>query len=254
MRRLWLAGATALALAMSSSPAFGAVLWTLVGTPLTATTGQSTTFTLTATNENLLQDIRCIRASLGSQFAIEATSVVSVSNGGAWTASATATNVAVSTSSGGDRLRFLQSLRFTVLARPLSAGAFAWNATAYEQEDCSQSLGLSLQLDAIVVTGVAPTSAPTQMATPTPTPRPTPTPTPAPLVPLPSLPLPTLPLPTLSPSLPLPTLSPVLPTATPGSPIWGFLPTPSPSLQMAVPTAQPSGSQAPSSTAAGAGG
>lgn len=232
------------ALALVAEPVGAAVLWTLVGTPLTATTGQSTTFQLTATNLDLAKDIGCIRVGVTSQFAVEGTSIVSVSSGRTWTSSSGGSAVTARSIDGGGRLNLLESVVFSVQALPLAPGAWTWSGTAYEGQDCSSPLPLSIQLTAILVTGAAatpvPTPSPVPSASPTPTPTPRPTPTPVlsvPSLPLPSIGVPPLPLPSLTTIAPLPTLAAPSPTSSP-SPVGSWsasqLPKPLPSVSPAV--------------------
>ncbi len=212
MRRL--AGSLAaslVAVALLAGPAGAAVLWTLTGSPLTATSGVSTTFSLTATNLDLANDIGCVRVAVTSSFIIEATSIVSVSSGRSWASSSSGSTVTAHSVDGGGRLNPFENMVFSVRARPLAPGVWSWTGTAYEGQDCSKPLMLSIQLAAIVVTGAAVTQTPmpTPMPTAVPTAIPTPHPTSPPILPLPSASLPTLPLPTLPvigavPTLPIP--------------------------------------------------
>ena len=172
-----LALAIPLALLLAST-AVAAVLWTLVAVPLTATQGQSTTFTLTATD--LLgsgEDIGCVSVSLGSAFAVSGAAISSVSNGGSWVAAHTATSATVHSQDGGDRLNPLQSVVFTITATPQLAGVLTWDAVAYAQQDCTGPTGSSTVL--VTVLGAAASPTPTPTATPSATPNPTPTPSPA---------------------------------------------------------------------------
>lgn len=157
-------------------------LWSLVASPLTATTGVSTLFTLTATNEDPLADllssseIGCILLDVPVNFAVESTSVSASNTGNRWVASVSGNRVKVRTTSGGDRLTFPDWVRFTVRATALSTGNLAWKARAYRDQDCGGSGALLGVPPVVLVTGPAVTPKPT----PTPTPKPTPTPTPKP--------------------------------------------------------------------------
>ena len=211
MRR-WAAGPVlaAMLVALSAAPVHAeSLLWSLTVTPLTATTGVATTFTLTATNEDPLaltlssSEIGCVVVTLPSSFSVSGTGVIGSSAGDSWTAALSGTKVSVRAGSGGDRLTYLDWVRFTITATPKSAGSLAWNAKAYRQQDCSGS-GAVLGVPPVVLV-VGPAVSPTPSPTPTPAPTLTPTATPTPILPIP--------LPSLSP-LPLPTAEPV-PTPVP---------------------------------------
>ena len=205
------------------------VLWTLTASPLAATTGASTIFTLTATNADpaaaLLSssEIGCVVLDVPANFTTQGAVVTGSNSGGSWHVDSVVGNrVTVHADSGGDRLEYLGWVRFTVTATGQSTGSLAWGARAYRQQDCSGTGALLGVPPVIVVTGatVTPTPGPTPILTPLPTPTPkptlapTPAPTPTPLLPLP-LPLPSigiLPTPT-----PTPTPNPAAPTPTPRS-------------------------------------
>ena len=186
--------------------------WTLVGAPLTATANQSTTFTLTATNLLMLNDLGCLEVDLPGSFVIESLGAPTASNGDAWSAFQSGNAVIVHSLSGGGRLELLEWVRFTIRAHATAAGAFQWPNHAHRQQDCSTADQAGVPLTVTVLPAVVPTSTPTATPTPTPTPTatstptatPAPTATPSPIVPLPSI------------GLPLPTLIPTAgPTATP---------------------------------------
>ena len=220
-----------------------AVIWTLVGSPLAAPAGVPTTFTLKATNENVLTTIGCIevdtKTSGTKHFDVTATAVT---NGLPWTIGVTDSRTFVtahSTTSGG-ALGFPESVVFTIRATPLDSGAFSWSATAYKDINCGGAPLPGIELVAIVVTGVAPTPS----ATPGPSPTAAPTPTVAPTAPIPR---PT-PAPSATP-LPAATVDPAAserPSAGPTpatSPAAGRSPRPSASL-----SAQPSVDPDPGAT------
>lgn len=199
--------AAALLIGLSAVPVRAeSLLWTLTATPLTATTGVATTFTLTATNEDPLaatvsgREIGCVVLSLPASFSVGGAAVGASSAGGSWSASVDGTRIVVRAGSGGDRLAFLDWVRFAVVATPKSAGSLAWTAKAYRQQDCSGA-GAVLGVPPVVVV-VGPTVTPSPMPTVSPTPKPTaaptpsPTPSPTPLAPIPLPSLPPLPLPT----------------------------------------------------------
>lgn len=163
------------------------VLWTLVASPLVATTGVSTTFVLTATNEDPLAallssaEIGCVVLDLPATFDAEAASVTGSSMNGSWVASLSGNRVQVWTTSGGDRLELLDWVRFTVRATPLAAGQLAWSARAYRDQGCGGAGALLGVPPLVLVTGpaVTPTPLPTPVATTAPTPMQTPAPAPA---------------------------------------------------------------------------
>ncbi|MGQ0608939.1 MAG: hypothetical protein ACT4OQ_10820 [Chloroflexota bacterium] len=201
MRVIWtgVVMAVALVLGLAPGPASAAVLWTLTASPLAVTTGASTTFSLEATNEDPLaallssSEIGCVVVDVPGNFIVEATGVSASSTGNSWIASASGNMVKVRTTSGGDRLKLLDWVRFTVKAKAMSAGSLAWTANAYRDQDCGGSASLLGVPPIVLVTGPAVTPAPSPTAVPTasppppaatatpkPTPKPTPTPTPTP--------------------------------------------------------------------------
>jgi hypothetical protein len=195
----------AIALAVLPSHVAAALLWTLTASPLTATTGIPTTFTLVGTNGDPVSQIGCIRVTVPGATVLGA-SIVSASNGRTWLATVNGNTVRVQSQDGGGRLALLQSVTFLITATPNSPGARAWSSNAYTQQDCS-GVGSVLGVPpVVVVTGAAPPPtppplpAPRPTAAPTPTPRPTPIPTPLASLPLPSVPMPPLPAPSLPPA------------------------------------------------------
>jgi hypothetical protein len=198
--------------AVLASPARGvSLLWTLTASPLTATTGVQRVFTLTATNEDPLasvvssSQIGCVVVDVPANFSVSAAAVTGSNSGGGWhTDSIVGNRVTVHSDSGGDRLKLLGWVRFTITATPLSTGSLAWSAKAYRDTSCTGGAALLGVPPIVLVTGpaVTPTPKPTPPPTPTPKPTatpkpiPTPTPTPTPILPLPSLPLPGGPAPT----------------------------------------------------------
>lgn len=236
-----------------------ALLWTLTATPLTATTGVSTTFSLTATNEDPLAlldssaRIGCIMLHVPDNFAIEWAAASSSNTGNTWEAFVLSNNrVKVRTTSGGDRLSTLDWVRFNVKAMPMSTGSLAWNANAYRDQDCGGTGSLLGVPPVVVVTGADVTPSPTASPSPTPTPSPTPKPSKAPKTPKPTAsatPTPT-PKPTATPTAApsaaaTQTPTPLAPaTPPPQTPASSTSPSPSPSPVPeetdAQPTAQPS--------------
>lgn len=187
IRRALGAAALGVVLALGTPrPASAALLWTLVATPTAVSTGADTTFTLTATNGDLLTEIGCVIVDVPASFSITGVGVVGSTAGDSWIAGRSGNRVTAQTTSGGDRLELLQSVTFTVRATALSSGSIAWGANAFRQQDCSGGGSLIGVPPVVLVTGpaVTPTPAPTAPPTPAPTPAPTapptPTPTPAP--------------------------------------------------------------------------
>ena len=198
------------------------LLWTLTASPLTATTGVQRVFTLTATNEDPLAaldssaEIGCVVVDVPGNFTVAGSEVTDSNAGDGWHVDSVVGNrVTVHTDSGGERLEFLDWVRFTVVATPFNTGSLSWNARAFRQTDCTGGATLLGIPPIVVVTGpaVTPTPTPTPRPTPSPTPRPTPTPTPSP-TPTPILPLPSVSVPSLP---PLPSLTPSSPSPSPGS-------------------------------------
>jgi hypothetical protein len=167
-------GRAAIALAILPSQVAAALLWTLTPSPLTATTGVSTTFTLVGTNgDPLLSEIGCIRVTVPSA-SVEGASIVSTSNGRTWLSMVSGNTVWVRSQDGGGRLALLQSVTFRIQATPLGLGAYTWSSNAYTQQDCSGTGSLLGVPPVVVVAGAAATPSPTPRPTPTPTPKPTP--------------------------------------------------------------------------------
>lgn len=241
-------------------------VWTMTASPLAATTGVPTTFTLTATNLDPLaiggplglsaNEIGCVVVDVPANFAVASAGVSGSSAGGSWSASVGGQRVKVRAGSGGDRLEYLQWVRFTVSATAASTGSLGWPARAYRDQNCGGSGAILGVPPIVVVTGpsMTPTPAPTATPRPSPPPVPTPTPTPAPTGPLPSLPLPSLPLPSLLPSVgPTPTPVPSLgPNATPRPSADGSA-APRPSGGGGGGGATPSPTATPDGTSGGAG-
>jgi hypothetical protein len=232
------------------------VLWTLIASPLAVTTGATTTFSLTATNEDPLAallssaEIGCVVVDVPATFSVTSATVTGSTAGGSWIASRTVNRVRVQAGSGGDRLELLDSVSFTIRATALSVGSLTWASRAYRQQDCSGTGALLGVPPIVVVAGapVTPTPASTLPPTPKPTPVPTPVATPRPTAaPTPRLPLPSLPLPSL-PGILTPGATPD-PAATPnpaGPP--GRSPSSEPSPE---PSASEGGAEPPSSSSQG---
>ncbi len=222
------------------------LLWTLTASPLIATTGVQKVFTLTATNDDPLasldssREIGCVVVDVPGNFTVQAATVVATNAGEQWHIDSIAGNrVVVHTDSGGERLEFLDWVRFTITATPHNTGSLAWNSRAFRQQDCTGGAALLGIPPIVVVTGPVVTPAPTP--TPVPTPKPTPKPTPAPT----ARPTPTpLPLPVPLPSLPIPLPSIGLPP--------GPEPEPTRAPSSSAPRPSPEPTDAPASAAGGA--
>ena len=194
-----------------AAPAAAAVLWTLGVSPLTATQHQATTFTVTATNLNLLDELGCVQVDLPASFSIVSMTTPQASDGEDWLLSRNGQAVVVQANGDEDRLGLAEWVRFTVRATPQQAGAFTWSSHGHGDLDCGDGDMIGVPAAVTVLPGAA---TPTPQPTPTATPNPTPTPMPTPPLPLPTL-LPSLPpLPTLLPSLPLASETPA-PTDSP---------------------------------------
>jgi hypothetical protein len=245
------------ALAVPASVSAESLLWTLTASPLTATTGTPTTFALTATNTDpaagVLSDSRigCINLDVPANFVIANAEVTGSNAGGGWHIdSITGNRIKIHSDSGGDRLRFLGRVDFTVTATATSTGSLTWAARAYSDQQCGGT-GALLGVPPIVVV-----TDPTVTPTPRPTPVPTPTPTPILPMPLPSLPVPSVGLPpigaTATPS-PSPTLRSGAPTPRATATATPDVPRPAESAATGgavVPGTPPSGGQGPAAPAA----
>ena len=195
MRRALAATVAAVAIAALPQVAAGLLVWTFVVVPLTATAGQGTAFTMTATNVAGPDDLGCMEVALPSSFAIGSVSDPVASNGDDWVATQSGTTVEVHSLSGGGRLNIGESVTFQVTATPSKAGVTSWPNHAHRQQDCSGLTEVGLPVQVVVV--------PPLVATPAPTPRPTPSPTARPTVrpsPTASLPSSLAPVPSLKPS------------------------------------------------------
>jgi hypothetical protein len=225
--------------------ASAALLWTLTTSPTTAVAHQSTTFTFTASNLELLGVLGCLEVDLPGSFLIEATGTPMASNGGTWVATVSGNAVLVHSVDNAGRLKVANSVTFTVRAQPTVAGSFSLPNHSHVRYDCAGTAQPGVALPITVLPGATPTPVPT------PTPRPTAKPTPTPL-PLPSLPLPTLPIPTVLPTAPPPGATPT-PRPTGGA-VFGASPSGSVSAT-ASPRASgsvaPSGSSDPAAPGAG---
>ena len=188
MRR-WLAGlASASLVATLPAVVLAALNWSLTISPQTATQGQSTTFTLTATNTTSGSSNRlgCLEVDLPPSFVnisvINSVNDPSTSSNGDWDAVLIGNTVVVDADTSAGRLDKGEWVTFTIIAQPAAGGSFAWTSHAHTSEQADPNChgtpltGPPLQ---ITVTGSAtPTPVPTPVPTPIPTPVPTATPKP----------------------------------------------------------------------------
>lgn len=244
MTRRWLTpGIAVVAIAVSAAPVLALLLWKLTVTPLSAQSGIETTFTLTATNADLVTELGCLEVDLPESFSILHAAAGSASNGDGWEAVVFTGKVAVHSLSGGGRLESGQSITFTIRVVPTVAGTWTWPNHAHPREDCTGPEEVGAPLAITVLPGE--TILPTPVPTPKPTATPRPTPTPTPIITLPSI-LPTLPS---LPGAPDPTATP-RPTPTPAASLPP-LTTPSPSPVSANRSPTPAGGASASPGSAG---
>jgi hypothetical protein len=180
--RRWLMGlATALLLVPASVlPALAVQVfaWTLVVSPMAVLQGQSTTFSLTATNLDTVSQLGCLQVDLQTSFAIVSLGTPVASDGEVWVSSRSGNSVVVNSTTGPGRLLTGESVTFPITARPTAAGTFLWNNHAHASQNC---LGTELTGVPVSITVVpAPTPNPTPTLPPTPGPTATPTPAPTP--------------------------------------------------------------------------
>jgi hypothetical protein len=196
-RRLGALLAVAAIWASLASPTAGAVGWTLVGGPLTATVFQPTTYTFTATNLAYGNDIGCVEIQLPATYVLDSLGTPSASNGEDWIAEPYGSDwILVHSESGGGRLEIGEWVTFSFTATATQAGAQLWGNHAHRQQDCSGA-------------DIEPGTMPMVV-----TPVLLPTPTPAPPTPPPPPPPPSQPTPAPPPATPEPTPRPT-PTSTP---------------------------------------
>lgn len=159
-------------------PAMAQVLiFTLVGTPLTVTQGQSTDFSFTATNLDPTP-IACVEVLLPSEFWISGLGTSVASNGAPWSAALQDNWVLVHSDDGFGKLNTGDSVTFVVTALATEPGAFLWENHVHDTQDCTGTNLDGPPLAVMVLPSSGPTPAPT--ATEAPTPAPTPTATHAP--------------------------------------------------------------------------
>jgi hypothetical protein len=176
------------------------IVYTLVATPLTVTADVVTDFNLTLTNVAGPDELGCAEVELPAEYEIYSVSDPVQSAGRDWSSYAADNRVVVHANGGGGRLQLLQSVTFTITARPKQAEVGSWSNHAHRDHGCNDTEQVGIPVVVTVLEPLIPTPTPT----PTPTVAPTPSPTPKPT-----------PLPTARPT-PQPTPRPVVgPTATP---------------------------------------
>lgn len=172
----WRAALVAGVLVAAVPAAANAMVYTMVGAPLTVTQGVVTTFAFTFTNVDLVQRVGCMEVLFPDDFWISGLGTPSASNGSSWSSTLNGQWVLVYSNAQSTRLLSLQSVTFTVTALPTMAGAFIIENHVHTSRKCT---GTNLTgvppLSLAVLPAILPTAAPT--ATPTRTPTATPVPT-----------------------------------------------------------------------------
>jgi hypothetical protein len=237
--------------------ALAARLWTLVGSPLTATVGVSTPITLNVQNiggSGGGDEIGCVQIDVPSSFAISGVSIVSVK--GQTSAAVHGWVAATGSIAGGVRVTFQNppddnvlvglptgdTAVFRITGTPSTAGLISFTGRAFDKPgsgggtNCGSGTFPTIAVNLTIALPIGPTPPPTPAPTPPPTPAPTPAPTPPPTPAPTPRPTPTpTPRPTPTPT-PRPTLSPPLPSAS-------LLPLPTSGLpSLPLPTTAPGGS------------
>jgi hypothetical protein len=169
--------AALLLLALPAAPVSAVVLYTVVVTPLTATQGNATNFSVTVSNLNLVDDLGCVQFDLPASFEILSLSTPVASNGEDWLISRVGQSVIAHSDDGGGRLELTESVSFVIRARPQAAGAFTWPNHGHRDQDCGGSDLVGSPVALTVLPGLEPTPLPTAVPTLPPTPEPTPKPT-----------------------------------------------------------------------------
>lgn len=167
-------------------PAMAQVLiFTLVGTPLTVTQGQSTDFSFTAINVDPMP-IACVEVLFPSEFWISGFGTPVASNGATWSATLQDNWVLVHNDDGLGSLSTGDSVTFTVTALATAPGAFLLENHVHNNPACDGNNLDGPPLAVTVLPSSGPTPAPTATEAPTPAPTPTathaPTATPTPVV------------------------------------------------------------------------
>jgi hypothetical protein len=238
------AGALVAALPAMAQAAFA---WNLDVSPTTAMQGQSTQFSLTATNEDTQSQLGCLEVDLPASFVILSVGTPSASNGSVWASNISGNSVVVNSTTGPGRLQSGETVAFSITARPTAAGTFAWNNHAHASSNCSGT-DLTGAPKSITVTP-APTPNPTPSPTPPPTPNPTPAPPPPSTTPRPTSGASSTPAPTRTPE-------PSADSSKSAAPDVSFTPRPGEpsSTPAASSSASPSSAGPPPSAGSGSGG
>ena len=164
-----------------AGPASALLVWTLVGTPLAATAGSTTSFTLTATNLDLVGELGCLEVILPPGWSgVSAGSAVPSTGRGDWVTNASGNTVVAHSTSGGGRLETGHWVTFTINARPSIAGISTWANHAHQRQDCTGGEEAGLPIAVTVLPQLLPTPTPLPTSTSAPTPQPTPKATPGP--------------------------------------------------------------------------
>ena len=133
MRR-WLAAlATASLVATLPAVAHAVPPWSLTVSPQTATQGQSTTFSLTLTNNTSGNSNRlgCLEVDLPASFTILSLGNPTSNQGGDWDSVEVGNTVVVDADDSGGRLDNGEWVTFTITAQPTAGGSFAWSNRAH---------------------------------------------------------------------------------------------------------------------------
>jgi hypothetical protein len=225
-------GTLAMLLALGAQGVAGAVLWTMTASPLAATVGTPTSFTLTATNLDPLLGIKCVVAEIPAAIAPGDVWIAGSSTTAAWVAfrSGQQVTAVIDTGDGNAKLRVGDWVAFGVTGVPLIAGAYAIPAVAYSNHACTEGVRPLAASPVLVIS---------EGLLPPPDPTPAPTPTPDPIIALPSI------VPTLPPLLPVRPTPRATPRATPVAPAGGAVQ--GPSSPAALPTAASTPAAAPAS-------
>jgi hypothetical protein len=231
--------------------ALAARLWTLSGSPLTASIGVQTAVTLNVQNiggNGGGDEIGCVQIDVPSSFTVASVAVVSVK--GVTSPSVHGWTASTAPIAGGVRATFQEPRDdnvlvglpvgdravFRITGTPKTLGIVTMSGQAHDKpggggNDCGSGTFPTLSI-ALTIALPPPLPTPTPQPTPTPTPAPTPTPVPTPSPTPQSTPAPTprpTPTPTPRPTLPLPTLPTI--TLPPGLPTPAPTPTPGPSAR-----------------------
>jgi hypothetical protein len=178
-----LAFAVAVGAAALPQPAAAVVIvYTLTVLPVTAVADVVTEFTVTVTNVVGPDELGCLELTLPATYELHSVSDPVQSAGRNWTAVAEGGTVVAHANGGGGRLAILQSVTFTVVARPKEAEISDWTHHAHRSHNCDDEEEIGIPVPVTVLPPILPSLPPsaTPKPTPPPTPRPTPIPTPRP--------------------------------------------------------------------------